>query len=77
MEFINSAPCPISIDRESFFRVDLEYGEVLNCYAVLLFLAQERKVSFMSRTIFFESISESFFFAFGDPYRNLFRKMDF
>ncbi|XP_078369517.1 solute carrier family 15 member 2-like isoform X1 [Oculina patagonica] len=27
MEFINSAPCPVSIDRESFFRVDLKYGE--------------------------------------------------
>jgi len=27
MEFINGAPCPISIDRESFFRVDLKYGE--------------------------------------------------
>lgn len=27
VEFINSVPCPISIDRESFFRVDLDYGE--------------------------------------------------
>lgn len=27
MEFINSAPCPVSIDRESFFRVNLKYGE--------------------------------------------------
>ena len=32
MEFINSALCPISVDRESFFRVDLDYGEVLKCY---------------------------------------------
>ena len=29
MEFINSAPCPVSIDRESFFRVNLKYGEVI------------------------------------------------
>ncbi|XP_015751378.1 PREDICTED: solute carrier family 15 member 2-like [Acropora digitifera] len=27
LEFINSAPCPVSIDPKSFFRVNLNYGE--------------------------------------------------
>ena len=28
LEFINSAPCPVSVDPKSFFRLDLNYGEV-------------------------------------------------
>ena len=74
MEFINSAPCPISINRESFFRVDLDYGEVFHCFTVFFFLAQETKeiraqdciVFVEDNLVEFESISDSFF-AFGDP----------
>ena len=28
LEFINSASCPVSVDPKSFFRVNLNYGEV-------------------------------------------------
>ena len=28
LEFINAAPCPVSIDAESFFGVDLNHAEV-------------------------------------------------
>ena len=37
LEFINGAPCPVSIDRQSFFMVDLKYGEVCSMN-VLFFL---------------------------------------
>ena len=38
LEFINGAPCPVSIDRQSFFMVDLKYGEVCSMKAFILFI---------------------------------------
>ena len=38
LEFINGAPCPVSIDRQSFFMVDLKYGEVCLIKSVSLFI---------------------------------------
>ena len=38
LEFINGAPCPVSIDRQSFFMVDLKYGEVWSMKRFILFI---------------------------------------
>ena len=38
LEFINGAPCPVSIDRQSFFMVDLKYGEVCSITIFRLFI---------------------------------------
>ena len=38
LEFINGAPCPVSIDRQSFFMVDLKYGEVCSIKSFSLFI---------------------------------------
>ena len=56
MEFINSAPCPVSIDRESFFRVNLKYGEVIIMRLCFVLALGEKNMDDVSYRKMFVSI---------------------
>ena len=56
VEFINSAPCPVSIDRESFFRVNLKYGEVIIMRLCFILALGEKNIDDVSYRKLFVSI---------------------
>ena len=48
LEFINGAPCPVSIDRQSFFMVDLKYGEVCSMNVLFFLLMRMASAQYQS-----------------------------
>lgn len=48
LEFINGAPCPVSIDRQSFFMVGLKYGEVCSIKRLVFLLMRMALAQYQS-----------------------------